>query len=246
MPRPPKCRTVQSHPYVTYFKPAGLPLRDLAETHLSVDGLEALRLADLEGLRQEEAAARMKVSRPTFGRILAGARRTVAEAVVRGQALCIEGGHYSIEVREKETEGGLSWPGPGKDLGAGGPGRGRVAVGAEGGTLEDRVAPRFGRAAGFILVDPETLEFDYLDGGPVRAGRRKAGVRAAELLARSGVSVVLTGQAGQAAVNTLTAAGLEIHQGFEGLTVREAVARFQEGLTGKDSDQERHDRIRSS
>jgi predicted DNA-binding protein (UPF0251 family) len=64
----------------------------LEEVVLSVDELEALRLADLEGLYQDAAAARMGVSRPTFARIVEASRRKVAEALVRGRALRVGGG----------------------------------------------------------------------------------------------------------------------------------------------------------
>ena len=96
MARPPKCRLVCREPDVTYFKPRGVPLRDLDEVTLTVEGLEALRLSEIEGLDQDEAAARMGISRQTFGRILAEARRTVARAVVNGMGLRIEGGNYKV------------------------------------------------------------------------------------------------------------------------------------------------------
>lgn len=92
MPRPQCPRWVDFLPGVTYFKPAGIPLRELEEVTLTLDELEALRLADLLGLYQEEAAERMRVSRPTFGRIVESARRKVAEALVSGKALRVEGG----------------------------------------------------------------------------------------------------------------------------------------------------------
>jgi predicted DNA-binding protein (UPF0251 family) len=74
------------------FKPAGIPLHEIVVVEMTLDELESLRLADLEGLYQEDAAARMGVSRPTLGRILESARRKVAEALVLGRALRIEGG----------------------------------------------------------------------------------------------------------------------------------------------------------
>ena len=85
-------RRVDSIPPQTYFKPRGVPVAQLEEIRLNVDELEALRLADLEGLYHEAAAARMNVSRPTFGRIVEAARRKVAEALEKGRALRIEGG----------------------------------------------------------------------------------------------------------------------------------------------------------
>ncbi len=94
MPRPKKCRMVDAVPGVRLFKPQGIPARQLAEIYLPFEGYEALRLADLEGLRQDDAAERMNVSRQTFGRILADARKSVTEAVVKGLVLRIEGGEY--------------------------------------------------------------------------------------------------------------------------------------------------------
>ena len=68
MARPPRCRCVRQEPHVSYFKPRGIPLSQLEEVVVTVDEFEALRLADLDGLYQQEAAERMNVSRPTFGR----------------------------------------------------------------------------------------------------------------------------------------------------------------------------------
>jgi predicted DNA-binding protein (UPF0251 family) len=79
-------------PTFSVFKPAGTPARELEQVELTLDELEALRLADLEGLYQEEAAVRMGVSRPTFARIVETARRKVAEALVVGKLLAIRGG----------------------------------------------------------------------------------------------------------------------------------------------------------
>ena len=66
MARPFKCRRVAFMPGVTYFKPAGIPLRDLEEIRLSVEEAEALRLKELEGLEQEQGAEKMSISRQTF------------------------------------------------------------------------------------------------------------------------------------------------------------------------------------
>jgi predicted DNA-binding protein (UPF0251 family) len=83
---------VSGPPRFGYFKPAGIPVSMLEEVALSVDEFEALRLADLEGLYQEQAAARMGVSRATFARIVEAARHKVAEVLVHGRALRIAGG----------------------------------------------------------------------------------------------------------------------------------------------------------
>lgn len=94
MPRPPKCRRVEHEPTFTYFKPAGIPKQELEELVLTVVELEAVRLKDMEGFEQEECALRMQISRPTFQRILAVARGKLAEALVEGKAIRVEGGNY--------------------------------------------------------------------------------------------------------------------------------------------------------
>jgi hypothetical protein len=93
--RPTHCRSVQDLPKVTCFKPHGVPHKDLKSVLLTVDELEAIRLADKEGLYQADAAVQMNVSRPTFGRILEAAHKKVAEAIVDGKQLCIQGGVIS-------------------------------------------------------------------------------------------------------------------------------------------------------
>jgi len=92
--RPPRSRYVGQLPGADYFKPRGIPLSQLGEIVLRVDEIEAMRLADLEGLYQEQAAQQMNVSRQTFGRIINSAHRKVAEALVEGKALRIEGGRF--------------------------------------------------------------------------------------------------------------------------------------------------------
>ena len=92
MSRPCCLRRISFMPGVQYFKPAGIPLSELDEMTVTLDELEALRLADLKGFYQEEAAKKMNVSRPTFARIVEEARRKVADALIHGKAIRLEGG----------------------------------------------------------------------------------------------------------------------------------------------------------
>ena len=101
MARPINCRRVGSMPESNYFKPRGIPLSVLEEVVLTVDEFEAIRLADLEGLYQEKAAEKMSVSRQTFGRIIDSAHKKVAEALVKGKALKIEGGEFEMAAMRK-------------------------------------------------------------------------------------------------------------------------------------------------
>lgn len=96
MPRPRKPRFVQGGPMANVFKPKGIPASELEEVVLPVEGLEALRLSDLERLDQETAAKRMNVSRQTFGRVLTEARRVISEALVMGKMIRIQGGSYTL------------------------------------------------------------------------------------------------------------------------------------------------------
>lgn len=96
MARPRKCRWVASEPGVTFFKPQGIPMRGLEQVVISVDELEALRLSDYLGLNQEDVAQEMNVSRPTVTRMLARAHRIIAEALVYGKAIKIQGGDYQV------------------------------------------------------------------------------------------------------------------------------------------------------
>jgi len=100
MSRPIKCRHVQCHPDSAYFKPRAVPLAALEELVLTYDELEAMRLADLADLYQEEAAASMQISRQTFGNIVRSARKKVADALVNGKAIRIEGGVCSVAEKE--------------------------------------------------------------------------------------------------------------------------------------------------
>ncbi len=94
MVRPQKSRLVMIDPLINYFKPRGVPMVDLKQVQLTVDELEALRLADLLGMSHEEAGKQMEVSRATFGRIIEKARKTVADALIHGKAINVEGGNY--------------------------------------------------------------------------------------------------------------------------------------------------------
>ena len=92
MPRPLKARRIGCKPDSNYFKPQGIPLGDLGEVVLTMDELEAVRLADFEGIYQEAAAKRMNISRQTFGNIIKSAHHKIADALVNAKALRIEGG----------------------------------------------------------------------------------------------------------------------------------------------------------
>ena len=96
MPRPFKCRRVYCYPKSDYFKPCGIPVQQLEEVNLTMDELEAVRLGDLEGIYQEDAASKMNISRQTFGNIIDSAHKKIADALLNGKALMIKGGVYTM------------------------------------------------------------------------------------------------------------------------------------------------------
>ncbi|MBN2074097.1 MAG: DUF134 domain-containing protein [Dehalococcoidales bacterium] len=116
MPRPRKCRRVESLPGTTYFKPAGIPMRMLEDVLLTVDEVEALRLKELEELDQETGAERMGISRPTFQRILASARKKMADAVLNGKAIRIEGGKFAMANSMYRCFNGHEWSVPFEEM----------------------------------------------------------------------------------------------------------------------------------
>ena len=112
MGRQPLWRRVSFMPRINYFKPAGIPLRVLEEIKLSVDEAEAIRLKDLKDLDQEEGAAEMYISRATFQRILVTARKKIADALLNGRAIRVEGGSYEVALSRLRCENGHEWEVP--------------------------------------------------------------------------------------------------------------------------------------
>src|SRR5574344_694836 len=98
MARPTKWRKIENIPTISYFAPSDEDVSELPKNILKLEELEALRLKDLEGLEQEECADKMEVSRPTFQRILLSAREKVADSLVNGKIILIEGGNFTRHI----------------------------------------------------------------------------------------------------------------------------------------------------
>ena len=210
MSRPSKCRRVEFLPNVTYFKPAGVPLRELEEVSMSVEEAEAVRIKDLEGLEQEQGAEKMNISRPTFQRILASARQKIADALLNGKAIKIEGGNFEIALSKTKKDGNI-----------------KVAISATAPTLDADIDPRFGRCQYFIIVNPETMEYETLENSEIIAGEG-AGIATAKTLTGKNIDVVITGNCGPNAYDALTAAGIKVITDATG-KVKDAVEDFKDG-----------------
>jgi predicted DNA-binding protein (UPF0251 family) len=107
MPRPKKTRFVSAYPAIAAFVPHGVNIA--GEMLMSVEELEAIRLSDFEHLDQETAAKMMEISRHTYGRILTNARSLVAEALITGKALKVEGGVYEFRGRGRRRRRRGGW-----------------------------------------------------------------------------------------------------------------------------------------
>ncbi|MEM3374465.1 MAG: DUF134 domain-containing protein [Candidatus Woesearchaeota archaeon] len=96
MVRPKRFRYIWNEAKCNYFKPKGISINQLAVVNLNLEELEAIRLIDYEELEQIKASEKMNISQPTFSRILNEARKKVADAIVNGKAIKIEGGNYKM------------------------------------------------------------------------------------------------------------------------------------------------------
>ncbi|MGC8494992.1 MAG: NifB/NifX family molybdenum-iron cluster-binding protein [Syntrophobacteraceae bacterium] len=107
----------------------------------------------------------------------------------------------------------------------------KIAITSEGPGLDDVVDPRFGRAAGFVIVDLEDMNTSYIDNGQTQVMGQGAGIQAAQLVAGAGVECVLSGFVGPKAFQALSAVKIKVVQNLqEGITVRQAVEKFKQGV----------------
>lgn len=97
MPRPKKSRKIDKPPRMLGYKPFGIPACELKMLSLSLEEYESLRLVNYDGLSQDESAARMDVSRPTFTRIYNNALKTIAQGFIDGKGIEIKGGNYHFD-----------------------------------------------------------------------------------------------------------------------------------------------------
>jgi predicted DNA-binding protein (UPF0251 family)/predicted Fe-Mo cluster-binding NifX family protein len=191
--RPKSCRRVGVQPNVDYFKPRGVPVSMLEEVVLTVDEFEAIRLADLEGHYQEEAAVRMNVSRPTFGRIIESARRKIAEALVQGKALRIEGGKVEVAsaiIPHEQREGKMN-----------------IAVSTTDGKT---ICGHLGKCKDFIIYETDGKDIKgkrLVSSGGACPGHGSDGEHNVSPFA--GCQAVITQGMGQGLMNGLTQAGIQ-------------------------------------
>ncbi|MGN0297272.1 MAG: DUF134 domain-containing protein [Parafannyhessea sp.] len=207
-----KPRRVGIVPEYVSFSPGGLGATDERRVQLTLDELEAIRLIDLEGLDQRQAAERMCVARATVAAVYARARHDIADALVNGKSIAIGGGSITLAPKTTRAE---PWPRKLEEDMT------RIAV-----TYEDgNVFQHFGRTQSFKLYDVE-------DGGVVTsqvvgAGGVSHGALAG-LLADNGVDVLICGGLGGGALAALQRAGVCVYGGAQG-PADDAVAAYLAG-----------------
>jgi predicted Fe-Mo cluster-binding NifX family protein/predicted DNA-binding protein (UPF0251 family) len=212
-------------------------MAELGEVVIPHDEVEAIRLKDLLGLPQEEAARQMNVSQPTFHRLLLSAHEKMADAVINGKALRIEGGNVTVDAnnippcgwRQRCRHGwknGTRHKGESILIKQGG--TMKIAVTSVDGTLEGKVDERFGRSRTIIIYDPETKNHSVVDNTVSMNAPQGAGIQSAENIVNAGAQAVISGHLGPNAFRALQTAGVAVYTASN-MTVSEALRAFEEG-----------------
>jgi predicted Fe-Mo cluster-binding NifX family protein/predicted DNA-binding protein (UPF0251 family) len=227
-----------------FFKPAGIPLGAVQEILIGQDEVEAMRLKNLLGFPQEQAANQMGVSQPTFHRLINAAHQKITDAIINGKALRIEGGNVTVQ---EETSGPCHWRkhwGRGcssaeaaasqipitQQEGGGIPMK--IAITSADGTLDGMVDERFGRAKKIVVVDDGTNDQETVDNVTNMNAAQGAGIQTAQNIIKAGAKAVISGHLGPNAFRVLSTAGVEVFTA-SGITVREALEAYRNGKLSK-------------
>lgn len=216
MTRPKSLRQIEALPGNTWFKPAGVSMRNLEEVSLTLDEFEALRLADLEGLYHANVAERMDVSRQTIGRILSVAHKKIAEALVHGKAIRLEGGKVKLGQTEKESKK----EGKGRHEGF------RVAIPSTGPSLDAAMDPRLGNCPYLIIFNTEDSSIEVLDNKQNMDPDKSNGGNTAQHIIDCKVDAVITCDIGKNISSILAGDNIEIYV-IEGGTGHQAITLFK-------------------
>ncbi len=245
MPRPTCRKRIGFQPKAVYFKPAGVPIGIVQEVVIGQDEVEAMRLKNLLGFPQEEAASQMGVSQPTFHRLINAAHQKITDAIINGKALRIEGGNVSIY---EEIAGPCRWR---KQWGQGcvtaesvvassgeikKPKQGgismKIAITSADGKLDGMVDERFGRTKKIIIFDTETNSHETIDNTTNMNASQGAGIQTAQNVVQAGAGAVISGHLGPNAFRVVSAAGIEVFTASNA-TVREALESYKNGKLSK-------------
>jgi predicted DNA-binding protein (UPF0251 family)/predicted Fe-Mo cluster-binding NifX family protein len=228
---------VEFIPPVKAFKPVGISLAKLEEVVLKIEEIEAIRLKSHLNLEQEECAQRMKISRPTFQRILSEAYAKVADALSNGKSIRIEGGSYCLgngycRRRDRELEpmencefydAGLELQQLMKDKNYS---KNLLAVAAVGTSTASIMEERFGRCNYFWIWNPDMDTYSLLEKPKVDEATG-SGTSSAQALIQAGVGNLIVNHIGPKAFMILQRANITVSSCDEGKTVAEAIKMFR-------------------
>lgn len=219
--RPRKCRFIETLPCARFYKPQGIPMRNLETVQLKDEELEAIILCDHQKRSQQEAATQMQISRPTFSRILTSARSTMAKALAEGKALKIGGGNYRRQDNKTRKAG--------KKM--------KILISSTGQELGAPMDTRFGRAPYFLIYDTENAATTVINNQEQVDASQGAGIQSATIAVKAGVDIVITGRCGPKAKHVLDESGIKIHIALN-LNGSDALEMFLAGDLPKIADQD--------
>ena len=210
-------------------------MADIEEVILAQDEIEAIRLKDLQGLSQGDAAKEMNISQPTLHRLLVAAHQKIADAFINGKAVRIEGGNVLFsDDYTQPCQGRLRWGCrqnvPDRDQSPD-TARGeaeKIAVTSLDGSPDGMVSERFGRTRNILLFDRQTEEVTVIDNTKNMNSAQGAGIQTARIIVQSGAQAVISGHFGPKAFQVLTAAGVQPFT-VSGMSISEALMKLGAG-----------------
>lgn len=177
-------------------------MRNLEEVSLTLDEFEAIRLADLEGMYQSNVAERMNVSRQTIGRILSTAHKKIAEALVHGKAIRLEGGKVKLGQVDEEAKKAVD---NSEKAGY------RIAIPSKGMSLDDEMDPRLGNSRYLIVYNTDTDTVEVIDNEERQDPDKSTGGNTAQHIVDAGVDAVIACDIGKNISATLAENHIEIY-----------------------------------
>lgn len=235
MPRPFKHRCVNGRPVAVIYKPAGIPVAGLQWVQLNLDEFECIRLIDHLGLEQEKAAEQIGVSRPTVTRIYASARKKIADALVQGHALRIEGGPIvqlaelcggrGCQRRHQHGHGHEHQPMAIRPRSA----KMKIVVCAQTNSPQALIDSRFGRTAFWAVYDDQTKQYEFIANHQNLQAAQGAGIQAAQAVLDADGGILIACNVGPKAMAVLQAGGVQVFQAPSGMNVEQAIAAYQAG-----------------
>jgi len=206
---------VAFEPLVNYFFPVGVPASPVEEVVLKIEELEAIRLKDYLSLDQEDGAVMMGISRPTFQRIVTEAHQKIADALITGKIIRIEGGNYCLggnfcrkDARQLGQDEICQFSDVLSNTLAGQPRK--VAICASGDSPNAKVADHFARCSFFWVWDAADQSFEIVPNQDTSTGHG-AGLHAIRRLTSEGVGIIITRQIGSRAFFAMQRLGIKIY-----------------------------------